>query len=184
MSETQPTVQYREIPGYPGYRVGDDGSVWSCLERHYPKGKFGQGVQWRPGSKWMRMKPVTNKNGGHHHVLVRGRHIFIHRLILLAFVGPCPEGMECCHNDGDPTNNRLDNLRWDSPKNNKRDSILHGTHAVGERSGKSKLTDERVKQARIDAANGMPLSQIAKRCGVNWHTIQRVVRGNAWKHIT
>jgi hypothetical protein len=53
----------------------------------------------------------------------------VHRLVLEAFVGPCPPGMEGCHNDGDQLNNRLDNLRWDTPSNNKLDSVRHGTHA-------------------------------------------------------
>jgi hypothetical protein len=52
----------------------------------------------------------------------------VHRLVLEAFVGPCPEGMVGCHNDGDPLNNRLDNLRWDTPSNNERDKWVHGTH--------------------------------------------------------
>ncbi len=38
----------------------------------------------------------------------------IHRLVLEAFVGPCPEGMVACHNDGSRTNNDLANLRFDS----------------------------------------------------------------------
>jgi hypothetical protein len=30
---SQPPVEYRDVPGFPGYRVGTDGSVWSCWER-------------------------------------------------------------------------------------------------------------------------------------------------------
>lgn len=52
----------------------------------------------------------------------------VHRLVLEAFVGPCPDGMEGCHNDGDPGNNDLSNLRWDTRSNNNFDAIKHGTH--------------------------------------------------------
>ncbi|QOV97160.1 HNH endonuclease [Rhodococcus pyridinivorans] len=51
----------------------------------------------------------------------------VHRLVLEAFTGPCPDGMVGCHNDGDTTNNRLDNLRWDTPGANNRDKRTHGT---------------------------------------------------------
>lgn len=52
----------------------------------------------------------------------------ISRLILDAWVGPCPEGMECCHNDGNAMNNVLSNLRWDTHWNNVQDQISQGTH--------------------------------------------------------
>lgn len=52
----------------------------------------------------------------------------VHRLVLEAFVGPCPEGMEGCHGDGDPTNNSLGNLRWDTATSNQLDKVRHGTH--------------------------------------------------------
>ena len=55
------------------------------------------------------------------------RKRLVHVLVLEAFVCPRPEGMEACHNDGDAGNPRLDNLRWDTPSNNNRDKVLHGT---------------------------------------------------------
>ncbi|MGH8035083.1 MAG: HNH endonuclease signature motif containing protein, partial [Lysobacterales bacterium] len=51
----------------------------------------------------------------------------VHRLVLEAFVGPCPDGMVGCHNDGDTRNNRLSNRRWDTPGSNNRDKQVHGT---------------------------------------------------------
>lgn len=53
---------------------------------------------------------------------------FVHKLVLEAFVGRRPKDMQACHNDGDKENNRLNNLRWDTPKNNCRDKRHHGTH--------------------------------------------------------
>lgn len=50
-------------------------------------------------------------------------------LVLEAFVGPRPNpDQQCCHNDGDPENNHLSNLRWDSQSGNALDSVRHGTH--------------------------------------------------------
>lgn len=55
------------------------------------------------------------------------KYQYVHILVLTAFYGPCPEGMEGCHHDGDPLNNRLGNLRWDTHVGNVSDSIRHGT---------------------------------------------------------
>ncbi len=52
----------------------------------------------------------------------------VHRIVLEAFVGPCPAGMEGCHNDRNPANNVVSNLRWDTPSNNQLDRRRHGTH--------------------------------------------------------
>ena len=52
----------------------------------------------------------------------------VHRLVLEAFIGPCPAGMEACHEDDDPTNNTLANLRWDTPSENQFDRVRRGTH--------------------------------------------------------
>jgi hypothetical protein len=52
----------------------------------------------------------------------------VHRLVLEAFVGPCPEGMECCHGPGGPSDNRLSNIRWDTRNENARDIVRHGNH--------------------------------------------------------
>ena len=57
-----------------------------------------------------------------------GRSYLVHRLVLEAFEGPCPEGLEACHNDGDQTINVWDNLRWDTGSSNMVDKVNHGRH--------------------------------------------------------
>jgi len=51
----------------------------------------------------------------------------IHVLVLLAFVGPRPEGQQARHLNGNATDNRRVNLAWGTPKQNTADSIRHGT---------------------------------------------------------
>lgn len=51
----------------------------------------------------------------------------VHHLVLKTFVGPCPPGMEGCHNDGNFRHNWVDNLRWDTPSSNHFDKVKHGT---------------------------------------------------------
>lgn len=62
----------------------------------------------------------------------------VHLLVLTAFRGSCPEGMWGCHNNGKPSDPRLENLRWDTPAGNHADKKLHGTSQTGARNGNSK----------------------------------------------
>jgi len=77
------------------------------------------------------LSPATDRHGYQQVGLWQDgkrKYVSVHRLVLAAFVGPCPEGMEGCHNDGDSTHNDVDNLRWDTHAGNVSDSQRHGTH--------------------------------------------------------
>lgn len=56
------------------------------------------------------------------------RNAYVHRLVLEAFVGPCPPGMEGAHGNGRHTDNRPENLRWATHRENVADAVKHGTH--------------------------------------------------------
>ena len=102
-----------------------------------------------------------------------------HKLVLEAFVGKRPEGMECCHNDGNPQNNHLSNLRWDTAKNNHADKVRHGTTNRGENCGTAKLTGIQVDAIRQDTRLHR---LIALDYGVRANTISRIKSGVRWKH--
>ena len=106
-------VEYREIPGYPGYWAGTDGSIWSVRRKNYlPK----------------KRKPSRLPTGYLSLCLGNGwPQRYVHHLVLEAFVGPRPEGTECCHGNGIRSDNRLCNLRWDTHKENYADAVRHGT---------------------------------------------------------
>lgn len=53
-------------------------------------------------------------------------HRRVHQLVAEAFIGPCPDGMEVCHNDGDAVHNVPSNLRWDTHSANMIDRVKHG----------------------------------------------------------
>ena len=103
----------------------------------------------------------------------------VHRLVLTAFVGPCPQGMECCHNDGNPFNNKVSNLRWNTPTNNQADRTKHGTSNRGEQCGTAKLTQEQVDLIRKDTRLQRV---IASEYGVLQNTISRIKSGKRWAH--
>lgn len=123
------TENWKPIPGYEGfYEVSDLGMVRS-LDR---KIRCGDGVTRVFYGQVLTPRPTVH--GGHHQVnLSRGsradkKNRYVHRLVMAAFVGPCPPDMEVCHNNGHPTDNRLSNLRYGTTADNRRDSVKHGTH--------------------------------------------------------
>jgi hypothetical protein len=106
-----------------------------------------------------------------------------HIAVLEAFVGPRPDGMDGCHNDGDVTNNTLDNLRWDTPKNNNSDKIKHGTAQVGSKNPSAKLNEYDV--ARIKSMIGKKsMVTISKEFGVSVTTIWLIKNGAKWAHVS
>lgn len=108
---------------------------------------------------------------------------FIHRLVLQAFMGPCPDDMECCHHDGNPSNNRLGNLRWDTKAANGQDRIRHGTDPAGVRNPKAKLTASQVMEIRAMRTRGMVYREIAKHFPVNPSAVAFICQRRSWKHL-
>lgn len=119
------TELWKPIPGWEGaYEVGDAGRVRSVERRTWcPRGK----------GFWRRVPPTILKpavSRGYLRVSLqrdgRVQNVSVHRLVLLAFIGPCPDGMEACHYDDDSANNRLVNLRWDTRRANHADRTRNG----------------------------------------------------------
>ncbi len=89
-----------------------------------------------------------------------------------------------CHRDDNTSNNRLDNLRWDTHKNNSQDAISNNRYTRGEDQPRSKLTDEQVASIRSEyAAGGITQKQLGTKYGVIQITISRIIRREIWKHI-
>jgi hypothetical protein len=165
------------IPGHDGYEASNLGGVRS-VDRV---------VVYKDGRKFRkngRVLSVTD-NGRGYRVIVLPPKVpcYAHRLVLEAFVGPCPDGMEACHNDGDQSNNRLENLRWDVKKANHADKRLHGTLPLGEMHYRAKLTESDVLEIRRRAAAGEKSRSIAKDFGMTHAPIFDIVRRKNWKHV-
>lgn len=137
--------QWKYIPGYEGlYIVSNMGKIKSM-------GFFRSG-KYLERKKPMLLKPARGHNG-YLFVELRNNKIGklkrVSRIVLEAFVGPCPDGHEACHfPHRDKENNRLDNLRWDTRSNNEKDKLIHGTDCRGEKNTLSKLTEKEVIKIR------------------------------------
>ena len=180
------TIQYRDIPGFIGYKAGSDGSISSCW-RHGGR-TAGRNNPSCQGSAWRVLKPSRTNSYGHLHVtLVRdGKHYScrVHRLILSAFVGECPEGCECRHLDGNPTNNAVENLCWGTRKENHADKKRHGTWQGGEQNGNSKLTESQVLALRAEYASGKATHRkLALAFGLSRRTVAQIIHKEMWPHL-
>ncbi len=157
----------RPIRGFPGYLVGDDGSVWTRWKTR-KRSQGGRGVESYISNSMKEMKP-RDHNGGYLAMAFRkdGRyHYFlVHRLVLETFIGPCPEGMEALHGDGNRHNNRRSNLRWGTRKENEADKVRHGT---ARRGTEAAALVNRGKKRTFTVAHREALRQSALR---RWRTV-------------
>lgn len=127
--------EWRDIPGYPGYQISNLGNARSLDRVIYSAGDSRRGSYTRQHKG--RILAAKSDAAGYPHCYPFGR---IHCVVLLAFVGVCPAGLEVCHCDGNKLNNRLDNLRYGTQSTNEMDKVAHGTSNRGERHGMAKLT--------------------------------------------
>jgi hypothetical protein len=79
--------------------------------------------------------------------------------------------------------NRLENLRWDTHRNNMQDSIAHGTTQRGERNIKAKLAEADVRLIRELRKQDWTTENLATRFGVTACAIRFILNGTTWKHV-
>lgn len=108
---------------------------------------------------------------------------YVHVLVMETFVGPRPKGYHTCHNDGDVTNARLDNLRYDTVAGNAADRYKHGTDNLGVKNPQAKLTEATVRLIREDLKTTMILKDIGKKYGVSRQIVSDIKHGRRWSHV-
>ena len=120
------TEAWRPVVGWEGlYEVSDLGRVRS-LDRSFTRTNG-----WEYTRKGQILSPGRIKSG---HLTVRlcnrmdARSHAVHRLVMAAFVGRCPDGHEVCHRDGNHKNNTLPNLYYGTRSDNMHDQVRHGVH--------------------------------------------------------
>lgn len=103
------------------------------------------------------------------------RTFAVEQLVAAAFLGPRPDGFHTCHNDGTRDNNRLYNLRYDTPAGNESDKDRHGTKKLGP------LTLQDVLLIEDWYDQGMMQKEIAELFGYEQTTIGQILRGNTYQ---
>lgn len=162
--------RWRVIPDYPNYLVSNLGKVR------------------RIGGKQLKDKPdrfgypaVWLYNGSRE----SGRRIKTAWLVLMAFVGPRPVGLECCHKDRNRLNSNVDNLRWDTHSSNVLDAVGHGTHVdtSGAFNGRSKVELWDVIDMWDRYNRGESINDIAELYGLHKEYVRLVFKKKFWRHI-
>jgi HNH endonuclease len=169
-----PFEHFAELPNIPGYRISTFGRIQSDLARG-PRRVRRTGV-------WKDLKPMPDRSG-HLRVTIQGRHRYIHVLVLEVFVGPRPKGQDALHNDGDPRNNRLENLRWGTRRENISDADRHGRLPKGQRHWNARLTEETVRVIRRLLTAGHGVCEVARRVGISHQQVSKIGLGLRWKHV-
>lgn len=127
------------------------------------------------------MKPTPDKKTGHMRIGLwkdsKRRVLYVHRLVMETFVGECPNEMEVCHNDGDPSNNRLDNLRYDT----RHENMIDASKLC--RTPNQKLSPNDVIEIRKRLLNGEKQTDIAKDYGVGQYAISAINRRATFKWL-
>jgi len=174
--------EWKDVVGYEGkYIVSNFGRV-SSIDRQ---------VATKGGSlrvaRGKRLKAVKHKSG----YMVIGlcdngsmtQHT-VHSVVAIAHIGPRPDGHEVCHKDNNRENNSVENLRWGTKLENAEDKQAHGTEVIGERNGRAVLTEKCVISIIEMANNGRAQCDLAKDFGVGRATINHILRGRSWNHVT
>ena len=173
------TTEWRCIPGFSRYSVSDDGRVRRDVRLHHsPPGpvKVSPHRCVKNGAGYMRAS-LTSDEGKYCGVRV-------HKLVALAFIGPCQAGNVVRHRDGDWRNNRRQNLRYGTPTDNVRDSIEHGTQVRGSRQGLSRLSEMEVRRFKLGVVSGCTnVAGLAREFGIGKRTAHDIVTGRTWQHV-
>lgn len=168
---------WKSIPDLPGYEASDMGRIRSLPKENWPEVRV------------LKQKLRNVKHNRVHYLVIEFRvnrrsvYRFIHRCVLEAFVGPCPSGMECCHANGNPLDNRLENLRWDTRRNNIQDAMNAGRIPKGESHYGRKFTEDQIQAIRAQANNGVVHRRLAEEFNVCHQAISDIVLRRNWKHI-
>lgn len=165
-------IEWRPVSGYEGlYEVSSVGEVRS-LPRRGCNGRVLRTTATRTGHR----KLTLSKDGIHTTALV-------HHLVLDAFVGKRPDGCECAHNNGNPADNRIDNLRWDSHLNNIRDKAKHGTHKShpGASHPMCVCSEEQVLSI-LNASESQ--TELAHKFGISQPAVSDIKTGRSWGWLT
>lgn len=179
------TEEWRDIAGYEGlYKVSSLGRVLStgCV-------RPGSLRDYKISERILRAR--NNPVSGYPVICLHDaprppKSCNVHTLVAVAFHGPCPEGMECCHNDGDPTNAAASNLRWDTHMSNTADTVKHGRSTFGEKNPSARLKEKDVREMLIMLANGKRQKEVRAAFGfiVSKCHMSMIANRKLWGHIT
>ncbi len=162
---------WRDVRGYEGlYQISNQGKLKSSMwqENYVSKGSFNV-------KGYLRTQLV--KNG-------KKTNYYLHTLVAENFISPRPYNLEVGHLNGDKGDNRVENLKWVTQKENSRHRIQHGTHNRGEQNYSVKLTEKDVLLIRtLYKQKKFYQWELGEMFGIEQATISSIMLRKTWRHI-
>jgi hypothetical protein len=169
--------EWRPIADWPEYAVSNLGRVKRLTSRTCAKA--GSMLKTPPRSKKSPYPAVDLCRDGER------RTFAVHQLVAAAFLGPCSNGLEVNHKNGDKTDPKASNLEYATSSANQLHAYATGLQsAVGELNGQAILTEEQVREIR-SSCRGIfgEQAKLARTYGVSPHTIGDIYHRRTWAHV-
>lgn len=184
------------MSGYEGYEVSNLGRVRCWNKRSW------NATQPILSPRVLKTPPAKN---GYLVVGIRNesgrKTVYVHELVLCAFVGQRPDGAVCRHfPNRDKADNRLTNLAWGTESENSADKREHGTLPMGdshwtrrmpdaiprgENRSMAKLTDAKVHAIKhMLSRPGVTCRAVSDLFGVHRAHVNRIKLGKIWSHVS
>lgn len=163
---------WKDIPGYEGkYQASNLGRIKS-LKRRVPIRNPYTGELFERTVPERILRPGQNRRSGHLSVVLgHGKNASqVHQLVMTTFEGPCPSGMEVLHINGNPKDNRCENLRYGTRRENILDVLFQGKPW-------RKLTIEDAEAIKFGLHTGIKGAELARMYGVSQNTISSIKKG-------
>jgi hypothetical protein len=160
-------VKWKEIPGFENYEASTLGQVKNKKTKRILKP--GSNGKYQTVFLWKKRKLAGCK--------------YIHRLVLMTFVGQPTKEQECAHLDGNRNNNILSNLRWVTAEENNQHKFAHGTIPLGNKHKNCKIKDEKIPFIFSLFFDGHNAKRIGELFLVSECHISHILSGMARKHL-
>ncbi len=189
MADTDMRVEWRTIQAFPDYEISStrivrrriaDRRCWKA----YPAGYVLS--QWKSKNVHRSRDGKSTDNGRMMVTLYHGvkQSLLVSRLVCEAFHGMPPSlDHQAAHNNGNRLDDRSENLRWATAKENVSDQLIHGTRVVGELHIGSKLKEYQIYEIRNLISKGKTFRFVGKMYNISQSTYFRIRNGTSWRHL-
>ena len=156
-------IPVREIEGSESYFISACGRAFSTKQK-----------------KVKELKLHLTTNGYPHIIISKGserKSVLVHKIVLTTYGGPRPEGMQVGHLNGIKTDNRIENLKWVTIRENSIHTFAHGTMHC------AKLTHDQVIEVKRLLRDGVSGAEVGRRFGLKKHSVSEIKTGKHWSFI-
>lgn len=124
-------------------------------------------------------------NDGYRKTYFHGSPVRAHRVVYAWVYGECPAGLMVLHRNGNPIDNRPENLAMGSAWDNAQDIKRHGSRPDnrGARHPLAKLTPAIVREMRRLYAEGVSRVEIAARFDHSYSHTGEIIARRAWTNV-